>query len=191
MKDLGQKFREVLEVNQKLTESVTDCYRQVQNLSLAVKTLEDVNVQQQKQAAIMAKKMSKERESVDNTLNKFKAYISSLRHEKVTRNANPRYDRKDSVTADYVSNTTDGEWRRGRANDRSLRKAKDHPCGWYEEWGQVENSSWERKETRMGEDRSWGREEDSSWGGKEFWQGDDRCWGRDEDRSWGSQEWGS
>ncbi|XP_078371051.1 TNF receptor-associated factor 6-like isoform X1 [Oculina patagonica] len=192
MKDLRQKFNEVLEVNQKLTETVTDCHGQVQNLSLAVKSLQDVNVQQQKQAAIMAKKMSRERERVDNTLNKFKAYISSLRYEKVTRNGTSKYDRKNSANADYVSNFTPvGEWRRRRASDRSLGKETNLNC-WgrpkYAEWGHEENSSLGREERKVEEDRSWGREEDSSWAGKGSCQEADRYWGREDDISWGGKE---
>jgi len=59
MKDLRQKFHEIQEVNQKLTESVADSREEVRDLTLTVKSLEIQNIQLKKWMEDMARKTEK------------------------------------------------------------------------------------------------------------------------------------
>ena len=59
MKDLRQKFHEIEEVNQKLTESVADSREEIRDLTMTVKSLEIQNIQLSKRMEDMERKTAK------------------------------------------------------------------------------------------------------------------------------------
>ena len=68
MKDLQQKFHEMREVNQKLTESMADSREEVRNLTLAMKNLEVQNIQQRKWMEDTVRKMAREMKILENKM---------------------------------------------------------------------------------------------------------------------------
>ena len=59
MKDLQQKFYQMQDLNQKLTDSMAHCREEVRDLTLAVKSLEIQNIQQKKWMEDMTRKNAK------------------------------------------------------------------------------------------------------------------------------------
>lgn len=73
MKDLRQKFHQMHEDNQKLTESLADSREEVRNLTLEMKKLEMQNIQQRKWMEGTVGKMAREMKTLEKKMVEFKA----------------------------------------------------------------------------------------------------------------------
>jgi len=73
MKDLRQKFHQMHEDNQKLTESLADSRGEVRNLTLEMKKLEMRNIQQRKWMEETVGKMAREMKTLEKKMVEFKA----------------------------------------------------------------------------------------------------------------------